>query len=120
VSKALTVRIDRCPKCGTTLRERSLEKNARLHAVLTEIAEQKQWAGQWLDAEIWKRLFCSAFERAHGRTAELYPAIDGKGLDVLYRRTSRMSQEEMRDLIHYIEAWALNNGVTLKELDPQP
>jgi hypothetical protein len=48
--------------------------------------------------------------------AELYPAIDGQGFDVVYQRTSRMAQEEMRELIDFAESWALEQGVELKEL----
>jgi hypothetical protein len=113
--KPTTLRIDRCPRCGVTLRERSTEKNAHLHAVLGEISKQKQWAGKWLDIEAWKRLMVSAYERAHGRPAEIYPALDGHGFDVVYQRTSRMSQEEIRELIHFAEAWAIDNGVQLRE-----
>lgn len=108
--------VDRCHRCGASLRQRSIEKNARLHAVLGEISTQKEWHGQWLDIETWKRLLVAAYERAHGRSAEMYPAVDGHGMDVVYRRTSRMSQEEMRDLIYYVESWALDNEVVLKEM----
>ena len=114
--KPTAIRIDKCPRCGCTLRERTVEKNAHLHAILGEISKQKQWAGQWLDIEAWKRLLTAAYERAKGRSAEFYPALDGAGFDVVYRRTSRMAQEEIRDLILYAESWALDNGVVLKEL----
>ena len=113
MSKAYT--IDKCPRCGTTLRQRSTEKNAHLHAVLQQVAEQKQWAGQWLDIEAWKRLMVAAFEREKGHQVAVYPAIDGHGIDVVYRRTSRMSQEEIRELIMFAESWAIDNGVILKE-----
>ena len=102
-----------------TLRERTTEKNAHLHALLGEIAKQKQWAGKWLDIEAWKRLLVAAYERAKGGTVEIYPAVDGAGFDVVYRRTSRMSQEEIRDLILYVESWAIDQGVVLKEPEPQ-
>lgn len=111
-----SIRIDRCPRCGCTLRERTTEKNAHLHALLGEIAEQKKWAGKTLDIEAWKRLLVAAYERAHGRPAEFYPAVDGQGFDVVYRRTSCMEQREIRDLILYVEVWAIDNGVELKTL----
>lgn len=119
MTKPLSVRIDRCPRCGVTLRERTTEKNARLHALIGEISAQKQWAGQWLGIEQWKRLLIASYERAHGRPAEVYPALDGQGLDVVYRRSSRMSQEEIRELIYFVESWAIDQGVVLKELEPQ-
>jgi hypothetical protein len=114
--KPTPIRIDRCPHCKGTLRERSVEKNAHLHVLLGEISKQKQWAGKWLDIEAWKRLLVAAYERAHGRPAEFYPAIDGQGFDVVYRRTSRMDQAEIREVILYVESWALENGIVLKEL----
>lgn len=117
--KSTSLRIDRCPHCKGTLRERSTEKNARVHAVMGELAAQRDWphgSGKYIDIEAWKRLMVSAYERAHGRSAEFYPAIDGAGFDVVYRRTSRMAQDEMRELIDFSESWALENGVSLKDL----
>jgi hypothetical protein len=111
--KPSAIRVDRCPRCGVTLRERTTEKNAHLHAILGAISKQKQWAGKYLDIEAWKRLIVAAYEREKGRPAEFYPALDGQGFDVVYRRTSRMSQEEIRDVIHYAEAWAIDNGVEI-------
>lgn len=106
-------RIDRCPKCNSRLVQRSGEQNDKLHAVLQDISEQKQWAGQWLDVEDWKRLITAAWERASGRQARIFPALDGQGIDVVYQRTSRLSKEEMVDLITYTESWAIDNGVVL-------
>lgn len=114
--------VDKCPRCGATLRLRSVEKNAHLHATLSEISKQLDWprgTGQILDVEQWKRLMVAAFERERGRQVAVYPAIDGHGVDVVYRRTSRMTQEEIRELIHFAEAWAIDQGVKLKELEPQ-
>ncbi len=57
----------------------------------------------------------AAWERANGKSAEFYPAIDGVGFDVVYRRTSRMNKNEMIELIEYATAWAVENGVRLEE-----
>jgi hypothetical protein len=102
------------------LRERSIEQNSKLHALLNDISTQKQWAGQRLDIEAWKRLFVSAWERAEGRAAEIYPALDGGGFDVVYRRTSRMNKKELTELIEYVTAWAVNNGVKIEEEKNNP
>jgi len=107
--------VDKCPHCGRLIRQRTVEKNAHLHAVLSDISKQKQWAGKWLDVEAWKRLMVAAFEREKGNSVELYPAIDGHGIDIVYRRTSRMSQEEIRELIYFAEAWAIEHGIVLPE-----
>jgi hypothetical protein len=109
------IRIDKCPNCGTTLRERSVEQNSKLHALLHDISTQKQWAGQWLDIEAWKRLLVAAWERSEKRPAEFYPSLDGQGFDVVYRRTSRMNKQEMIDLIDYATAWAVSNDIKLRE-----
>jgi hypothetical protein len=109
------IRIDRCPKCGTTLRERTIEQNDKLHALLHDISTQKQWAGQWLDIEASKRLMTAAWERSNGRAAEIYPALDQAGFDVVYRRTSRMNKAELSELIEFATAWAIEQGVTLQE-----
>lgn len=97
------------------LRERSIEQNDKLHALLTDIAKQKQWAGQWLDVEAWKRLMTAAWARANGQSAEFYPALDGAVFDLVYRRTSRMNKQEMSELLEYATAWAIENGVKLQE-----
>jgi hypothetical protein len=107
--------IDRCPHCAGVLRVRSLEQNSRLHALLSDVAEQKEWAGRKWEVEDWKRLLVGAFDRAHGRQTKVAPAIDGQGIEVLYRHTSKMSKQEMSELIEYCEAWAIDQGVKLHD-----
>ena len=108
------MRIDKCPHCAGSLIVRSAEQNSRLHALLQDIAAQKQWAGQWLDVEDWKRLMVAAFERANNQSARIFPSLDGQGIDMIYRRTHRMSKQEMSELIEYATAWAVQNGVVLE------
>ena len=112
---ATVYRVDKCPNCGVSIRQRSSEQNAKLHALLHDIASQKQWAGSALDPEAWKRLLVAAWERSEKRAAEIYPALDGAGFDVVYRHTSRMNNREMSELIEYITAWAIDNGVILQD-----
>ena len=109
------IRVDRCPHCAGVIRERSLEQNDKLHALLSDIARQQKWNGQFLDVEAWKRLFVSAWERANQRPAEFYPSLDGQGFDVVYRRTSRMNKKEMSELVEYITAWAIDKEIKLRE-----
>lgn len=109
--------IDKCPHCAGVLVVRSAEQNARLHALLGDIAAQKQWAGQWLDTDDWKRLMVAAFERANKESARIFPSLDGQGIDMIYRRTHRMSKQEMAELIEFATAWAVNNGVKLPALE---
>ena len=109
------MRIDYCPTCNTRLDVRSSEQNRKLHALLGDIAKQKQWAGQWLSVEDWKRLMTSAWIRARGGHVRLIPSVDGQGFDVLYQHTSRLPKSDMIELIEYIMAWAADNGVTTHE-----
>ncbi len=85
--------------------KRSLDQNAMLHALLSEIAREHEWAGKKHSAETWKRLFVSAWCRVHGEAVEILPALDGHGVDLVPRRTSKMTKAEVSDLIDYISAW---------------
>jgi hypothetical protein len=80
--------------------------NAALHAKLGEIASWRVWAGKRWDIETWKRLLVAAWCRASGEQAvAMLPALDGAGVDIVYRRTSEMTQAEVRDLLAFIECW---------------
>jgi hypothetical protein len=84
---------------------RNSEQNALLHATLTEIAKTREWAGAKRDVETWKRLMTAAWLRAKGESVEILPAIDGHGVDVVFRRTSSLTKGECADLITFIQAW---------------
>ena len=84
---------------------RSSAINAALHAKLGEIAARRTWAGKRWDTETWKRLLVAAWSRAEGEPLQFLPALDGHGIDVVWRRTSDMTQREVRDLLAYVEAW---------------
>lgn len=79
--------------------------NAALHAKLTEIAESREWAGKRWDVETWKRLLVAAWSRATGQALVMLPALDGAGIDIVFRRTSAMTQREVSELLTFIEAW---------------
>ena len=84
---------------------RNLEINAALHAKLTEIADSREWAGKRWDVETWKRLLVAAWSRATGEALVMLPALDGAGVDIVFRRTSAMTQAEVRELLTFIECW---------------
>jgi len=90
---------------------RSLDQNAKLHALLGEIAAQVEWAGQKRDAETWKRLLTAAWMRTQGNAPEMLPAVDGHGFEVLYRRTSQLSVAECSELLEFVMAWAAERGI---------
>jgi hypothetical protein len=84
---------------------RSSEANAALHARLSEIAERVEWAGKRQSIETWKRLLVAAWSRATGEPLTVLPALDGHGIDIVFRRTSQMTRREMSDLLEYVNAW---------------
>ena len=90
---------------------RSLEQNAKLHALLSDIARVLPWAGSYRDVETWKRLLTAAWLRARGEPIEMLPALDGHGVDIVFRRTSELTVPEMIELIDYIEAWAADKEI---------
>ena len=90
---------------------RSNAENALLHAMLTHIAKNHQWAGKKHDAETWKRLLVAAWCRARGEQIELLPALDGNGVDIVFRRTSQLTRKECAELIEFVFAWGSENDV---------
>jgi len=84
---------------------RNAEQNALLHALLTEIAASKTWAGAMLHVDDWRRLLTAGWWRERGGRVSVVPSIDGRGFDVLYQRTSTLSKAEMSELIDYVRAW---------------
>lgn len=94
---------------------RSSEQNARLHATLSDIAEQMEWAGARRELDVWKRLLTAAWLRARGEHVEMLPAIDGYGVDIVFRHTSRLTRRECAELITYVTAWADEHGVELHD-----
>jgi len=90
---------------------RSLDANALLHSLITELANQLQWAGKKRDVEIWKRLLVAAWCRTKGEPIEILPAIDGNGVDIVPARTSKLSKKDCSDLIEYIYAYGAENGI---------
>ena len=95
--------------------KRSLVRNAQLHAVLEDIAAQVQWHGYYYDKDDWKRMLTAGWMRATKRSIKMVPAVDGSGVDVLYQRTSKLNESECRELIQYIYAFGIDQGVKFRD-----
>ena len=93
---------------------RSLEQNAKLHALIGDIAKEVIWANKEQSVETWKRLLTAAWLRARGEPVEMLPAIDGHGVDIVFRPTSKLTVEEMSEFIEYIQAWAVEQGIKIE------
>lgn len=87
---------------------RSLEQNARLWAMLTDVSEQVDWYGQKLSPEDWKHIFTAALKKTRA-----VPGIDG-GVVVLGQSTSKMTKAEMSELQTLMEAFGAERGVVFE------
>lgn len=96
---------------------RTLAENSLLHALITEIAKTKEWAGAKRDVETWKRLLVAAWCRVRGDAIEILPALDGHGVDIVQARTSKLSKKECAELIEFVYAWGAENGITWAAYD---
>jgi hypothetical protein len=90
---------------------RSLEQNAKLHVLIQEISKKIEWAGKKRSIEAWKRLLTAAWLRARGEPIEMLPAIDGHGVDIVFRKTSELTMHEMSELLEYVQSWAIEQGI---------
>lgn len=98
-------------------KRRNTMQNALLHALLTDISRQIKWAGMHQDVETWKRLLTAAWLRARGKTVAILPAIDGHGVDVVFRHTSELTASECAELIEFVLAWGAESGVRFSTSD---
>lgn len=92
---------------------RTLPQNDKMWAMLTEFAEQAEWAGKKRTTTEWKDLLTGAVKIAGGGV-EAVPGLEG-GIMLLGLRTSEMTVAEMADLITYMEAKAAELGVVLAD-----
>lgn len=102
------------------LAKRSLPQNARMWAMLTDVASQITWHGQKLTPDDWKLVFLDALKRE----VRIVPALDSKGFVNLGRSSSDLSKSEMGDLMELIAAFGAEHGVRFNEVgspaDNQP
>ena len=95
--------------------KRSDAQNRLLHACLSEISKQVEWAGAKRDVDTWKRLLTAAWLRTRGEHIEMLPALDGHGVDIVFRRTSQLTKAECAELSEFVMAWAADNEVHCRE-----
>lgn len=97
--------------------KRSDAQNRLLHACLSEISKQVEWAGAKRDVDTWKRLLTAAWLRARGEGVEVLPAIDGHGIDVVFRHTSKLTKAECAELSEFVMAWAAERDIVIHATD---
>ncbi|MEN5181756.1 recombination protein NinB [Comamonas testosteroni] len=95
--------------------KRSDAQNRLLHACLSEISKKVEWAGAKRDVDTWKRLLTAAWLRTRGEHIEMLPALDGHGVDIVFRRTSQLTKSECAELSEFVMAWAADHEVYAAE-----
>lgn len=93
---------------------RSLDQNAKLHAILSDIANQAQYHGKKRSVEFWKGLFVSGWQIATGERPEIVPGLEGEFINIR-ESTTTLTVGRMASLIEYITAWAAMNDIRLTE-----
>lgn len=86
---------------------RTLGQNAKMWAMLTDIAEQKTHCGRKYTADQWKVLLL----HASGRGVQFIPSLDGATFIPWSQSSRELSREEMSGLIAFMVAWGATNGV---------
>ena len=82
---------------------RSLDQNAKFHAICADLAGQP-WAGKPRDAAEWKVLLVSGHAVATKQGAEIVPGLEGEFIN-LRESTARMSKARGSSLIEYAQAF---------------
>lgn len=84
---------------------RSLDQNAALWAMLSDVSDQVEWYGNQLKPEEWKHVFTAALKRY-----KVVPGLDG-GFVAVGMSTSAMSKREFSELLELIQAFGNERGV---------
>ena len=92
---------------------RTLEANARLHAMLTDISRQAKYMGKPRSVEVWKGIFVSGWAIATGQSPEIIPGLENEFISIR-ESTATMSGKRLASVMEYVEAWAINEGVRFR------
>ncbi len=98
-----------------TPKTRSNEQNAKLHALLSDLARSDiQWAGKTRSLDEWKALMISAHSVATKHHGEIIPGIEGEFV-AIRESSATMSVSRAASLIEYITAFCVSHGVELRD-----
>jgi len=89
---------------------RTNDQNAKLWAMLSDISRAKP-EGRAYPPETWKVLFMHSL----GFQQRFEQALDGQGVIPVGYRSSRLTVQQMSDLIEVIQEYAARHDIALKE-----
>lgn len=91
--------------------KRTTDQNAKMWAMLTDVATQVPWHGLSLRPDDYKLIFLDALKRE----VRAVPNLDGTGFVNIGRSSSDLSKGEMADLIELIHAFGAERGVVFND-----
>jgi hypothetical protein len=86
---------------------RTSQQNRLMWALLNKVAEQVLHCGERWEPEDYK----AAFLKAMGKRLRFMPALDGQGVVAIGYRSSRLSKDEMSEMIERIYEYGQRHGV---------
>ena len=93
---------------------RSNDQNAAMWSVLTQINRQRPvHNGVKMSAVLWKAVFMQAL----GAELVMLPTLEGGGLFPFGHRSSKLTKDEMSNLIELMLAWAATEGLVIEHFD---
>jgi hypothetical protein len=104
--------------CEIKPRTRSLDQNAKFHAMCTDVARQAKHMGRSLTPLQWKCLFVSGHAVATEAGTDIVPGLEGEFVNIR-ESTANMGVKRKASLIEYVQAWGDENGVKWSEPAPQ-
>lgn len=84
---------------------RSLDQNARMWAMLTDVSRKVKWYGRKLSPEAWKCVFSASLKKQ-----DVVPGLHGDFV-VIGQSTSAMTIREMSDLMELMLAFGAERNV---------
>jgi hypothetical protein len=93
---------------------RSNDQNAAMWSVLTQINRQRPvHNGVKMSAVLWKAIFLQAL----GAELVMLPTLEGGGLFPFGHRSSKLTKDEMSNLIELMLAWAATEELVIEHFD---
>jgi hypothetical protein len=104
--------------CELKPRTRSLDQNAKFHAMCGDAEKQAKYMGRKLTRYQWKTLFVSGHAVATELPADIVPGLEGEFVNVR-ESTAEMGVKRKASLIEYVLAWGAANGIVWSDPAPQ-
>ena len=93
---------------------RTLDQNAKFHAMIDDIAKQMKQAGSTWTQDDWKRLLIDQWaHETNKKLGRVAPSLDGERVVQLGHQTRKFSVEWASEFIEWLYAWASEKGIEL-------